>query len=259
MKRFIVAVSLCFALMLPGVAMSQNLAGAVAGSDQQQGQYQGQGQSTSSSGGSVADSGNVRINGSFNGAAPIRYLPIPSAVPMENYQAQIFGRADYGDKGPNFISMRQLIAAMNHVDLGSDVRTKSLTINTQIMSVSKNNKAIKKVLFELNDGEAVNDGFMPVAVVTIAMKKTKKVNSASLAMALGQKAKELKCKRVVFLTEGSSKQMNSGGWGIGLSYNYAKVGSGSNDQGTVGAGGTGYSRGWARNVDLVYLSAIMGN
>ena len=108
---------------------------ASANANQGQSQYTG-GSQSSSSGGSVVDSGKVSISGSFNGAAPIRYLPVPSAIPYENYQGQIFGGPDYNDKGPNFISMRQLVAALNLVDMDVEVEgAKHIRIRTQMMMV----------------------------------------------------------------------------------------------------------------------------
>lgn len=259
MKRLILTVVLLLSLVTTGAMAQQGVGQAQAISGQEQVQYQGQ--TAVSGGGSVGNSGNsaIGIKDSFNGAAPIRYLPIPSAIPMENYQATIFGSPNYGDKGPNFISMRQLVAAMNMADLSSDVKTKNITMNVQVMGKAKSKVAIKKVLFKLNDGEAVNHGFVPIAVISCIMRKTDDLNSASLAMALGQKAKGMGAGKVVFLTEGSSVKLESGGWGIGLSYNMAKVGSDSNDMGSVGAGGTGYSRGWGKHKNLVYLTAILGN
>ena len=120
-------------------------------------------------------------------------------------------------------------------------------------------KDVPAVVFEINDGEAVNHGFKPVAVMSVAMEKPDKSNSASLAIAIGKKAKEMGASRVIFLTEGSSKKIYSSGWGIGLSYNYATVGSDRSDNGSVGAGGTGYSQGSAGYKNLVYLTAIVGN
>lgn len=258
MKRLLMTVVLGLTLAFSGTAMAQSLAGSSADANQAQTQGQGQSQSTSSvSAGGQGGQSYLGIQNSFNGAKPIRYLPLPSVVPMENYQGTIFGRPDYADKGPNFVSMRQMIAAMNLADLDSDVRLKSLRINVQ--SMGKVQKPTKTVVFELNDGKVVNDGFKPIAVITVAMKKDKEINSASLAMAIGKRARALGAGRCVFLTEGSTKKLTSGGWGIGLSYNMAKVGSDGNDQGSVGAGGTGYSRGWAMNKDMIYLTAIIGN
>ena len=237
--------------------------------NQGQSQYTG-GSQSSSSGGSVVDSGKVSISGSFNGAAPIRYLPVPSAIPYENYQGQIFGGPDYNDKGPNFISMRQLVAALNLVDMDVEVEgAKHIRIRTQMMMVPPEpvegaesdieEEDVPAIVFEINDGEAVNGGFKPVAVMSVAMEKPDKSNSASLAIAIGKKAQALGASRVIFLTEGSSKKIYSSGWGIGLSYNYATVGSDRSDNGSVGAGGTGYSQGSAGYKNLVYLTAIVGN
>lgn len=246
-----------------------------ASSNQGQGQTQYSSGGGGGSGGSVSNAGNstVGFNNSFNGAAPIRYLPIPSAVPMENYQPGMFGRADYEDKGPNFISMRQIVAALNLADLNTDVEGKRhIRILSQKLGIVKAKPIGKtpkdkskitqkpiKVKFEINDGETVNHGFKPIAVLSVETEKPDKSNSASLALAIGKKAHELGATRVVFLTEGSSKELHSSGWGIGFSYNYATVGSKASDNGSVGSGGTGYSQGKAGYSNLIYLTAIVGN
>jgi hypothetical protein len=244
------------------------LAGASSDQTQQQGQTANGGSGGSSG---VANSGNATFVDSFNGSAPIRYLPVPTAVPMENYQPAVLGNVDYTDKGPTFISMRQLVAAMNMVDLSVEIEgERQIRILTQMMAISKakpkekDNKFAKKkpeelVVFEINDGKAVNHGFTPIAVLSVETKQPDKSNSASLAIAIGQKAKALGAKRVIFLTEGSSKLLKSSGWGVGLSYNYATVGSKASDSGSVGSGGTGYSQGKAGYRNLIYITAIVGN
>jgi len=216
-------------------------------------------------GGSVSNSGNAMFSNSFNGAKPIRYLPVPAALPIENYQPSIFGRADYADKGPNFISMRQLVYAMNYVDLTADVEgERSIEVVTQMMVPLPDGHPRKvepskaKVVFEINDGDAVNSGFKPIAVLTVRTKRPDKSNSASLAIQIGRLAQHMKATHVVFLTEGSSKEMQSSGWGIGFSYNYASVNSDPNGNGSVGSGGFGYSQGKAGYKDLIYLTAIVG-
>lgn len=235
--------------------------GTEATAQQQQGQHQGQ---TSISQGGAGGRSSIGINNSFNGQAPIRYLPVPTAVPMENYQPAVLGNVDYSDKGPTFISMRQLVAAMNLVDLTVDVEgDKHIRILAQMMGKPKTPKKKDakptKVKFEINDGKAVNHGFVPIATLSVETKVPDKSNSASLAIAVGQEARKLGASRVIFLTEGSSKQLKSSGWGIGLSYNYATVGSKPSDSGSVGSGGTGYSQGKAGYRNLIYLTAIIGN
>ena len=286
MKEMVLAAACIVTLMLAGNSYGQTaVAGANQGQNQGQQQVGGvgmagassdqtqqQGQSASGgSGGSVGNSGNATFVDSFNGSAPIRYLPVPTAVPMENYQPAVLGNVDYTDKGPTFISMRQLVAAMNMVDLDVKVEGgKRINILTQMMMVvkakpkEKENKFAKKkpeakVVFEINDGKAVNHGFTPVATLSVETKVPDKSNSASLAIAIGQKARELGATRVIFLTEGSSKLLKSSGWGVGLSYNYATVGSKASDSGSVGSGGTGYSQGKAGYRNLIYITAIIGN
>ena len=293
MKEWTIALACLLVLMIGNNSYAQT-AGAVAGANQgqsqgqqqvggvgvgvgtaEQGQSQSQGNGGSGgAGGSTVNSGNATFSNSFNGSAPIRYLPVPTAVPMENYQPAVLGNVDYTDKGPTFISMRQLVAAMNLVDLSVEIEgERQIRILTQMMAAmktpkkskdSKENKFAKekpedKVVFEINDGKAVNHGFTPIATLSVETKVPDKSNSASLAIAIGKAAKALGAKRVIFLTEGSSKLLKSSGWGVGLSYNYATVGSKASDSGSVGSGGTGYSQGKAGYRNLIYITAIVGN
>lgn len=244
-----------------GQNQSQSLTGATGQAEAYANQLQGQSQYTGGSSAGVSNSGNsaIGINNSFNGAKPIRYLPVPSSVVFENYQPGLFGGPNYQDNGPDFISMRQLVAAMNLAKLDSPVLgEKSIRILIQPLGPGSKEK-VDSVKFEINDGEAINHGFTPVAVFTVETEKPDKSNSASLALAIGKKAKELGASRVIFTTEGSSKELSSWGVGIGLSYNYASVGSDASDNGSVGAGGTGWSMGKAGYNNLIYLSAVAGN
>jgi hypothetical protein len=287
LKEWTVVVA-CFIVLMVGSEAYSQTAEANASNYQTQGsvgsqtatteayanQGQEQGQTAISGGGSVANSGNATVgfNNSFNGAEPIRYLPVPAALPIENYQATIFGRPDYQDKGADFVSMRQLIEAMNYVDLKADVAgEKSIRVVTQMLiplpeghpkktpkDKSKVTEKPLKIAFEINDGEAVNNGFKPIAVLSVQTKKPDKSNSASLAVKIGKVAQHMQANTVIFLTEGSSKKLYSSGWGVGFSYNYAQVGSKPSDNGSVGSGGFGYSQGQAGYKDLVYLTAIVG-
>lgn len=285
MKRILViAVAV---LMLGGNAYAQSSADATAVNQQSQGsvgtqtattsavaqQGQLQGQTQQAAGGTVANSGNsaIGISNSFNGSAPIRYLPVPSAVPMESYQPAILSRPDYADKGPNFMSMRQIVGMMNYVDLDAEVEGESkMKINMQVMQpkkVEKFNKYMKstkgakygKVTFDINDGKKVNGGFEPIAIITLSSEKPNKVNSAMLAMLVGKRARAMGASKVIFLTEGSTKVLSSWGVGIGLSYNSATVDSKPSGSGSVGSGGTGWSMGKARYYDHIYLTAVVGN
>ena len=287
--KYILSIACIAALLMAGNAYSQE-ATASSNSSQVQGQAQVSFPSATSgagaeanqmqsqisqggSGGSSHSSNSLGINNSFNGSAPIRYLPVPASIPIENYQPAIFGNVDYTDKGPNFISMRQLIGVMNMVDLDAEVAGgKHVRIVKQMMYVPSAAEVEKKkkeskddikvypaVMFEINDGTKVNGGFKPIATLSIEAEKPDKSNSASLAMAIGRQARELGATRVIFLTEGSSKEMRSSGWGIGFSYNYAQVNSDPSGNGSVGSGGFGYSQGKAGYKNLIYLTAIIGN
>ena len=257
MKRFLLTLVLVVSLMAPVSSMADSAAGSQAVAEQAQ--VQGQSQGQSASGGAVVGSGNsaLKIQDSFNGSKPLRYLPIPAMYPMENYQATPYNE-NFREKGWNFVSMHQLIKAMNYVDLKQKVEMRKLNMNTQMLA-AKGKVPAKAVTFELNDGEVINGGFKPIAVITIQADSIKDINSASLAMAAGKRAQALGAGRCIFLTEGSTSELTSSGWGIGMSYSRAGVGSDGNDMGQVGAGGTGYSRGKGKFKRYVYLTAIVGN
>ena len=246
---------------------------SAAGATASQGQIQS---AQGGSGGSSHSSNSFGINNSFNGSEPIRYLPVPGVMPIENYQPSVFGSPNYADHGPMFISMRQLIGVMNAVDLNAEIEGyKSIKMVVQMMSVPRPKKSAEPkgkkkgevkekpvpaaVTFAINNGKEVNGGLKPVAVVSCELENPNKANSASLAMALGKKAQELGATKVVFTTEGSSKVLTSSGWGIGFSYSYAEVGSKPSDSGSVGSGGFGYSRGTGGYQNKIYLTAVLGN
>ena len=151
------------------------------------------------------------------------------------------------------------------MDLAAEVAgDRHIRVTAQMMQMQpkakKGSKPVPsgKVTFEINDGNAVNDGFKPIAVLSIETEKPDKSNSASLALKIGKLAQEMKANTVVFLTEGSTKEVVSSGWGIGFSYNYATVNSDPNGNGSVGSGGFGYSQGRSSYNNLIYLTAIVG-
>ena len=248
-------------LLCTGSAFAQTgaIGQATATSEQTQGQAQTQGNANS-----LANIGNsaVVLENSFNGAEPIRYLPVPTSVPMENYQGQMFSNPNYADHGPNFVSMNQVVDALNAVDLNAvdqDLVDKVRIVPQMLGRAGKQMKRSERVRFELAGNKETMANFMPIAMFNLRVKKPDKINSVGLAIAIALKARELGARRIVLLTEGSSKELSSWGIGLGFSYNYASVGSKPSDAGAVGAGGTGWSMGKGKYDSLIYLSAMVGN
>lgn len=274
MGNKIIATAVILGLLTAGSAFATDLgypgtaAGSIAGANaqQQQGQGQSQGHAVTGSGNSnITDSANVTFKDSFNGADPIRYLPIPSNIPMPS-GPQIFGSPDYADRGPHFMSMLVLVNALNSIDL-TEVKANDrgdVELVGQLLNIVDEGEEVEDadIQFILNDKGDVTEtvpGFKPIAVATLKAKDNDTMNSATLAVRLAEYAKEVKGSKIVLVSEGTSKKLSSWGAGIGFSYNMATVGSDPSDQGQVGAGGTGVSWGRAEYFSLPYLTAIVGN
>jgi hypothetical protein len=227
----------------------------------QQGQGQSQNQATMSAA-TVSQSGNsaVSFTDSFNGSEPIRGLPLPSGVTVDTRGGPAMFSRPEADKGPNFISAVDLIALLNNaVAEDMEYDEGALKIGVQMLNEEDANAAEGKPLhFSLvGKGGAYGQAFKPVAILTLEAED--EVNSAVLAAGLAHKAKELGCSEITFIREGVVRELTSTGYGIGLSYNYATVGSGTNGYGGVGAGGTGWSHGSARYLSFPYMTAVCGN
>jgi len=224
---------------------------AIINTSQTQSSVQGQGQGQGQSQG-IANSGNSSINfkNSFNGSKPIRYTPVPTDVQFGNMPS-LFA-SPLGNKGHNFI------AAKNMIDLISQWNVMSINdadfdvddVNIDITIVGKPlGQEVKNVVFCIQGSDVSNElkvkGNKPIAIGSINTDDID-VNSPELYMALVKKAKEIGAHHIVLMSEGVELELVSSGWGIGASYNYASVNSDAYGQGSVGAGGTGYSRGHAK-------------
>ena len=248
------------------------LAGASAGANAAQGQDQVQAQTNTLS--NVGNSA-VLFENSFNGEA-IRGTPLPSAVEVTTRGGPaMFGRPDYENPGPNFMSMNNLVSALNAIDLDkvapndeSDIEmiAQAFAVATAD-DVAKSRKAGSRIKFMLNSDvdvtrtvAAMNGGasFQPLAVVTLKADDNDTMNSASLAIKLAKYARSIGADKIVLVQEGVVKRLSSWGIGLGLSYNYASVGSDASDHGSVGAGGTGWSMGEGEYFSLPYLTAVVG-
>jgi hypothetical protein len=244
------------------VFAAKNYATSNSGSNAQQ--RQGQAQTTTSTS-AVENSGNsaVAFNNSFNGSKPIRYLPVSPEVNYQGLQPSMFSRPQ-PDKGENFIPAKTLIDLMNAwaVDNISDDDIDTDEIILDITTVGEGNPDAfdtddATIKFELNgtpQAKAVKDaGSKPIAIGTIKSTEDD-INTAELFMTLVKKAREVGATNVILLSEGIKVELESSGWGIGFSYNYASVNSDLYGQGSVGAGGTGISGGSASYKKMPYLT-----
>jgi len=245
-----------------------------ASAEQAQGQYQGQAQGQGQFQSNIA-SGNVAFTNSFNGSEQIRYLPVPSSVAVDMRGGpSMFGRPNYEDNGPNFLSMRDTVMLLNAVDLANaevddegdiDMAVQLLLSKDDIKSalaeqdenIGQDQKAISFSILE-KDRIYANGDFTPLAVVSLKADDGDTINSVSLAVALARKARSVGGTKIVFVREGSIKRLSSWGVGLGLASNYAQVNSDGNGYGSTGTGGTGWSWGEAEFISLPYLTAVIG-
>ena len=259
MKKLILAMIMAIAFVAFAYpAMSATSATA------QQGQLQGQGQSQSQAAYSgVANSGNsaVVFENAFNGSQPIRSLPLPSAVNVDMRGGPAMFARPEPDKGANFISARDLVQILNAVKIGNaeyddeEIEANVQMLNNEAQPATDSEASVKFSL--VGNGGVYPAGFHPIAICTF--KAEGPVTSATIAAALAHKARTLGATKIVFIREGVHRKLESTGYGIGLSYNYATVGSGQSGFGGVGAGGTGWSHGSAEYLSMPYLTAAIGN
>ena len=247
-------------------AQSAADAGAIADAEQAQGQAQNQTSNLTGVGNSP-----VSFNNSFNsdGVEVPRDLPIPTAAGYTTTGGPaMFTRPDPEETGPNFMSMSHLVGVLNNVDLDEaeikdedDVKVVVQMINAVNDPEDRTRAAERIIDFKLNPAggfmKAMTD-FVPVAVITLKADDSETMNSATIAIKLAKIARSIHAPRIVLIKEGVIKRLTSSGWGIGLSFNYASVGSSMSDNGQVGAGGTGYSTGQASYLMLPYITAVVG-
>lgn len=260
MKVFLLTVA---ALFIVSSAQAQSLAVSEVQQGQQQGQGQDQLQAQDQTANSiVSDSGNsaVVFDNSFNGSAPVRYLPMPTAVNANTAGGpDVFSQPEM-DKGANFTSMRALVQVLNSAQMMNSAETpkgikfKIQKLNADMPSLNENQPIDFSIISQAN---TYGESFQPLAIMTLRSEKD--LTSVELAIAIAAKAREVGASRVVFVKEGVERTLSSWGLGIGLSYNYASVGSNLSDHGSAGAGGTGWSMGEGRYISKPYLTAVLGN
>jgi len=257
MKKIVSILIACSMLFCGGIAFADSASDAIA--QQEQGQVQGQGQSQNQ----VA-SGNVAFNNSFNGSQPIRYLPSASSVSYQGLKPQMFARPQT-DKGENFISANSLITLMGAWNV-NEIEDDDLDIDdiqidvTTVGQLDEDERLMADEIAVVNfmiQGSEDEKALKKSGVKTLAIGTIKcdsdDINSAELFMVLAQKARDFGATNVVLIGEGVKLELESDGWGIGLSYNYAGVSSDASGYGQVGAGGTGISGGSASYHKMPYL------
>jgi hypothetical protein len=219
--------------------------------------------------GGLTNSGNsgVTFSDSFNGADPIRYLPVPNGVQVGTRGGPAYFGGPPKDNGPHFMSLRTLVNAMNAIDLSeakiddeSDIEFVSQVINTLSDEEKEGIKDedVKFYLLETKDVTQQFKGFKTIAVTTMKADDNNTINSATLAVKLKKEAAIFGAKKIVLVSEGTIKRMSSWGVGIGFSQNYGFVNSDSNGSGGASAGGTGWSWGESEFFSLPYMTAILG-
>ena len=258
MKKYIIALVILFA-STQAHAASQADAFAMQG----QNQYQGQGQ-TQTSNAVVSQSGNsaVVFSDSFNGAKPIRSLPIPTQVEISTRGGAAMFAAPSRDQGPNFISVQDLVALLNVTDIGQvDDDYEDVAVIVQRLQTAQPAALAtdERVTFSVISKEKTYPkGFTPLAIINLRTDEDE-VTSAQLIAALTKNARDLGGNQIIFIREGIKTELSSFGGGLGLSGVYASVGSDLSDNGSTGAGGTGISFAWAKYLKTPYLSAVIGS
>ncbi|RLA58070.1 MAG: hypothetical protein DRQ78_12730 [Epsilonproteobacteria bacterium] len=255
MNKIVSVLMVCSVLLCAGVSFADTSTESIAQQDQAQNQGQAQNQIAS---------GNVAFSNSFNGSAPIRYLPSASSVNYSGLKPQMFARPDV-DKGENFISANSLITLMGawNVDAMSDEDLDEDDIQIDITTVGvldENERLMADDIVEVTfmiQGSAEEKALKTAGTKALAIGTIKcdtdDINSAELFMVLAKIAREFGATNVILIGEGVKLELESDGWGIGLSYNYAGVTSASTGYGQVGAGGTGISGGSASYHKMPYL------
>jgi len=261
MKKIIAVIMSVALIGIAGSAFAS--AQSTSGSYAQQGQGQGQGQSQTFSP-SMENVGNsaVVFKDSFNGSKPIRYTPVASDVKYQGLSPQMFSRPE-PDKGENFIAAKTLVDLMGAWKVSEindeDIDESEIFVDlTMVGTAEANDQDIDDdtVNFALKgspESKSIRSGHKTIALGTIKCDEDD-INSAELFMVLAKKAYAVGAHNVILLSEGIKIELESSGWGLGFSYNYASVNSDLYGQGSVGAGGTGISGGSASYKKMPYLT-----
>jgi hypothetical protein len=260
MKKIIAIIMSIAVIGLAGNAFAG--ASSVSGSYAQQGQGQGQGQSQTFSP-TMENVGNsaVVFQDSFNGAKPIRYTPVASDIQYQGLSPQMFSRPE-PDKGENFIAAKTLVELMgawkvseiNDEDIDeSEIFVDMTMVGKAEASDDADDDTVNFALKGSPESKAIRSAHKTIALGTIKCDEDD-INSAELFMILAKKAYAVGAHNVILLSEGIKIELESSGWGLGFSYNYASVNSDLYGQGSVGAGGTGISGGSASYKKMPYLT-----
>jgi hypothetical protein len=238
-------------------------ASSVSGSysNQQQGQGQGQSQTFSPTMENVGNSA-VVFQDSFNGAKPIRYTPVASDIQYQGLSPQMFARPE-PDKGENFIAAKTLVELMGAWKISEindeDIDESEIFVDMTMVGKAEandqgdDNDVVTFALKGSPESKSIRSAHKTIALGTIKCDEDD-INSAELFMVLAKKAYAVGAHNVILLSEGIKIELESSGWGVGFSYNYASVNSDLYGQGSVGAGGTGISGGSASYKKMPYLT-----
>jgi hypothetical protein len=206
--------------------------------------------------GAIADQGqNQSISNSFNSSDPIRQMPYPTAPPVNMRGGPSYFAGPSVDMGRQFIPASQLVSILNAVDtthefIGDD-EDDEISVSVTVLAHKKVN-ACKAVKFEIINENTSYKLHSPVAVGVVSTNE-EQVTSATLAAKLCQIAKDLGASKVIILREGIVAQLQSSGWGIGLSNSINVVNASPTGIGGFAASGTGYSTGTAYYIKLPYI------
>lgn len=225
----------------------------------------------------------------FEGAQVPRDLPIPAPIQVDMSGGPANFSQPETNNGADFVSMANLVDALNVLDLDAvEIPGDSkMQLNVQPLNVLSDEEVLTAMVEDYGvlvadaaDGSAVigenkwRPKFMinkigasamesgelvrPMAIVTIRSDSAGKINSAMLAAKIAAYAKSIYANKIVFISEGSIRQLSSWGLGIGFNTVQSRVDSDPNGYGSVGSGGTGWSWGKSHYLHMPFITAVVG-
>lgn len=196
------------------------------------------------------------MSNSFNSGDPIRQLPLSVSPPVEMRGGPAYFSGPGMDMGPQFIPASQLVAVLNAVDTAQefigDDEDEDIDAYVTIFNKEVEPKC-KCVKFEIINKETRYELRAPLAIGSVTTGE-ESVTSASLAAKLCKIAHSVGASKVVIMREGIVAQLESTGWGIGLSNSVNVSNSSPTGIGGMAVSGTGYSSGQAHYIKLPYMT-----
>ncbi len=263
--------------------LTNSSAGAISDQTQGQTQFQSGGGATNV----LSNVGSPTIT--FEGSQVPRDLPIPAPIQVDMGGGPANFSQPENNNGAQFMSMQNLVDALNVLDLDAvevegdgDIQMNVQELNrlsdeeiltamaedygTLVADAADGSAVIGegkwRPKFSLNRAGAsvmeTGELVRPMAIVTLRSDDGEKVNSAMLAAKLAAFAKSIHANKIVFVSEGSVRELSSWGVGIGLNTVQSRVDSDPNGYGSVASGGTGWSWGKSRYLHLPFVTAIVG-